>query len=99
MKKKYIVYQDGTYFSTTSLGDITCTKNPLQALMFDTYEEALALRNKRSERAVVPTHIYSIVFEINTEQKLNKNLIELDDSIKRINELKLKLGSEYNERL
>lgn len=91
MKKKYIVYQDGTYFSTDVLGNLTCTKNPLQALMFDSYETALALRNKRSERAVIPAHIYSIVFEVNTENKLNENLIELDNSIKRINEIKLTL--------
>ena len=49
MKKKYIVYQDGTYFSTDVLGNFTCTKNPLQALMFGSYEAALALRNKKSE--------------------------------------------------
>ena len=59
--------------------------------MFDSYEAALALRNKRSERAVIPAHIYSIVFEVNTENKLNENLIELDNSIKRINEIKLTL--------
>lgn len=91
MNKAYIVYQDGTYFSTDVLGNITCTKNPLQALMFDSYEAALALRNKRSERAVIPAHIYSIVFEVNIENKLNENLIELDNSIKRINEIKLTL--------
>ena len=91
MKKKYIVYQNGTYFSTDVLGNITCTKNPLQALMFDNYEGALTLRNKRSERAVIAAHIYSIVFEVNTENKLNENLIELDNSIKRINEIKLTL--------
>ena len=91
MNKAYIVYQGGTYFSTDVLGNITCTKNPLQALMFDNYEGALALRNKRSERAVIPAHIYSIVFEVNTENKLNENLIELDNSIKRINEIKLTL--------
>ena len=91
MNKAYIVYQDGTYFSTDVLGNITCTKNPLQALMFDNYEGALTLRNKRSERAVIPARIHSIVFEVNTENKLNENLIELDNSIKRINEIKLTL--------
>ena len=97
MKKKYIVYQDGTYFSTDVLGNFTCTKNPLQALMFDSYEAALALRNKRSERAVIPARIHSIVFEVNNEEKLNKTLQELDDSIKRIDELKASLGSQFNE--
>lgn len=96
MKKKYIVYQDGTYFSTDSLGNLTC-KNPLQALMFDSYEGALALRNRKSERAVVPAYIYSIVFEVNTEEKLNQSLIELDNSIKRINELKANLECQCNE--
>ena len=90
MKKKYIVYQDGTYFSTDVLGNLRCTKNPLQALMFDSYEAALVLRNEKSERAVIPACIHSIVFEVNTENKLNENLIELDNSIKRINELKAK---------
>ena len=97
MKKKYIVYQDGTYFSTDSLGNFTCTKNPLQALMFDSYEAALALRNKKSERAVIPARIHSIVFEVNTEEKLNQSLIELDNSIKRINELKANLECQCNE--
>ena len=97
MKKKYIVYQDGTYFSTDSLGNLTCIKNPLQALMFDSYEGALDLRNRKSERAVVPAYIYSIVFEVNTEEKLNQSLIELDDSIKRINELKANLECQCNE--
>lgn len=97
MKKKYIVYQDGTYLSTDSLGNLTCIKNPLQALMFDNYEGALALRNRKSERAVVPAYIYSIVFEVNTEKKLNQSLIELDDSIKRINELKANLECQCNE--
>ena len=88
MKKKYIVYQDGTYFSTDSLGNLTYIKNPLQALMFDSYEAALALRNKRSERTVIPAHIYSIVFEVNTENKLNENLIELDTLLKELMNLK-----------
>lgn len=88
MKKKYIVYQDGTYFSTDSLGNLTCIKNPLQALMFDSYEGALALRNRKSERAVVPAYIYSIVFEVNTENKLNENLIELDTLLKELMNLK-----------
>ena len=91
MNKAYIVYQDGTYFSTDVLGNITCTKNPLQALMFDSYEAALVLRNEKSERAVIPARIHSIVFEVNTENKLNENLIELDNSIKRINQIKLTL--------
>ena len=97
MKKKYIVYQDGTYFSTDSLGNLTCIKNPLQALMFDNYEGALTLRNKRSERAVIPAEIHSIAFEVNTEEKLNQSLIELDNSIKRINELKANLECQCNE--
>ena len=59
--------------------------------MFDSYEEALTLRNKKSERSVIPADIQSIVFEVNTENKLNENLIELDNSIKRINEIKLTL--------
>ena len=96
MKKKYIVYQDGTYFSTDSLGNLTCIKNPLQALMFDSYEGALDLRNRKSERAV-PAYIYSIVFVVNTEEKLNQSLIELDNSIKRINELKANLECQCNE--
>lgn len=91
MKKKYIIYQDGTYFSTDVLGNLTCTENPLKALMFDSYEAALILRNKKSERAVIPADIHSIIFEVNTENKLNENLIELDNSIKRINEIKLTL--------
>ena len=91
MKKKYIVYQGSTYFSTDVLGNLTCTKNPLQALMFDSYEGALSLRNKKSERSVIPAHIHSIIFEVNTENKLNENLVELDNSIKRINEIKLTL--------
>ena len=91
MKKKYIVYLGGTYFSTDVLGNLRCTKNPLQALMFDSYEAALTLRNEKSERAVIPARIHSIVFEVNTENKLNENLIELDNSIKRINEIKLTL--------
>ena len=97
MKKKYIVYQDGTYFSTDVLGNLTCTENPLQALMFDSYEEALTLRNKKSERSLVPVYIYSIIFEVNNEEKLNQTLQELDDSIKRIDELKASLGSQFNE--
>ena len=97
MKKKYIVYQDGTYFSTDVLGNLTCTKNPLQALMFDSYEAALALRNKKSERSLVPVYIHSITFEVNNEEKLNQTLQELDDSIKRIDELKASLGSQCNE--
>ena len=86
MNKAYIVYQDGTYFSTDVLGNITCTKNPLQAL---------ALRNKRSERAVIAAEIHSIVFEINTEKKLNQTLEELDNSIKLINEMKANLESQH----
>lgn len=78
-------------FQLMFLVTLRAQKNPLQALMFDSYEAALALRNKRSERAVIPAHIYSIVFEVNTENKLNENLIELDNSIKRINEIKLTL--------
>ena len=97
MKKKYIVYQDDTYFSTDSLGNLRCTKNPLQALMFDSYEAALVLRNEKSERAVIPARIHSIVFEVNTEEKLNQSLIELDNSIKRINELKANLECQCNE--
>ena len=94
MKKKYIVYQDGTYFSTDVLGNLTCTKNPLQALMFDSYEEALTLRNKKSERSLVPVYIYSIIFEVNNEEKLNQTLQELD---KKIDELKANLRSQFNE--
>ena len=97
MKKKYIVYQDGTYFSTDVLGNITCTKNPLQALIFDNYEGALALRNKKNERAVIAAEIHSIVFEVNTEKKLNQTLEELDNSIKLINKLKAKLECQCNE--
>ena len=95
MKKKYIVYQNGTYFSTDVLGNITCTKNPLQALMFDNYEGALTLRNKRSERAVIAAEIHSITFEVNTEEKLNQTLKELDNSIKLINKMKANLESQH----
>lgn len=61
MKKKYIVYQDGTYFSTDVLGNLTCTKNPLQALMFDSYEAALALRNKKVN-GLLFLHIFIVLF-------------------------------------
>ena len=53
--------------------------------MFDNYEGALTLRNKRSERAVIAAEIHSITFEVNTEEKLNQTLKELDNSIKLIN--------------
>ena len=61
MNKAYIVYQDGTYFSTDVLGNITCTKNPLQALMFDSYEAALALRNKKVN-GLLFLHIFIVLF-------------------------------------
>ena len=61
MKKKYIVYQDGTYFSTDVLGNLRCTKNPLQALMFDSYEAALVLRNEKVNELLF-LHVFIVLF-------------------------------------
>lgn len=96
MNKKYLVFQGGTYIKYTPNGT-TCVKDPFEASMFDNYKDALRVRNEYSERAVIPAHIYSIQYGLNIEKDLNNKLIELDSSIKRLNEIKLNLECECYE--
>lgn len=96
MNKMYIVQRENDYCNIIPTGFFKWTQNPLEATMFKTYEEALRLRSKYSN-SLVPVSVHSIVFEVNTEEKLNQTLQELDDSIKRIDELKANLESQYNE--
>ena len=93
MEKKYVVFQSGRYLKFTS-HTTECKINPLEATMFKEYEDALIQRNKFTENSVVPAYIHSISYTVSTENELNDKLIELDNSIKRINEVKLALGCE-----
>ena len=91
MKKKYVIFQSNRYLKLKYDSSIECVINPLEATMYESYVDALRVRNNRSVGTSIPAEIHSIQYTLDIEEELNSKLIELDQSQKRLEEIKLTL--------
>ena len=91
MKKKYVIFQSNRYLKLKYDSNTERVVNPLEATMYEAYADALRVRNHHSGRASIPAEIHSIQYTLDIEKELNSKLIELDQSQKRLEEIKLTL--------